>query len=176
MVSQFRIFFGKTHQFLWSNFYAAKDLRWSFSELKCTKRLFLRRQRRLRNVDSLSVSHTASDASPLEEITPIVMSDWKLKYLTTFDFSSTVPDCQPRPTIYDPHGWPEEPERSSKLAIFTEDNVYGALQLSSKDVILFTVDLCRGIVKPRSVEIIFKAATKAATVAFSVKSMSIFSI
>ena len=78
------------------------------------------------------------------------MTDWKLKYLTTFDFSSMVPDCRQRPTIFDPHGWPEEPERSSKLVIFTEDNVYGALQLSSKDAVLFKVDHCRGIVKPRS--------------------------
>jgi hypothetical protein len=39
------------------------------------------------------------------------------------------------------------------LIIFTEDSTYGAFLFSAKDVILFTVDTFKNVVKPRSVKV-----------------------
>jgi hypothetical protein len=77
------------------------------------------------------------------------MSEWSLKYLTTLKFTSANVDYPVRSSVYNAWGWPEEPERSSRTIIFTNDNVYGAYLFSPKDVILFSVARNKNVVEPR---------------------------
>jgi hypothetical protein len=79
------------------------------------------------------------------------MTGLGLKYTATFSFASSVPECLPRPAVYNSFGWPEEPERSSRLIIFTDDSCHGAFLAGAKDVILFSVSHRNGShVKQRS--------------------------
>ena len=77
------------------------------------------------------------------------MGEWSLKYLTTLTFSTSTIEHPTRPAVFNAWGWPEEPERSSRIIIFTEDNAYGAFLFSPKDVILFTVSHTPKNVEPR---------------------------
>ena len=77
------------------------------------------------------------------------MGEWSLKYLTTLTFSTSTIEHPTRPAVFNAWGWPEEPERSSRIITFTEDNAYGAFLFSPKDVILFTVSHTPKNVEPR---------------------------
>ena len=77
------------------------------------------------------------------------MNDFKLTYLTSFNFSAIFDDCVVRPTVFNSHGWPEEPETSSRLIIFTEEYTRGAFLYNANDVILFSIENFKNVVRSR---------------------------
>ena len=72
-----------------------------------------------------------------------------IKYLTTLAFTPPATGLNNRASIYNSRGWPEEPDRASRTLVLSDNNLHGAFLYTSKNIILFTLELGKNSVKSR---------------------------